>query len=121
MLNNCFCRTPLESSSVFEKSGENFNPEQLTNLMLADNSFTENFTADVPVGIFHNFENNIHSCFCWQIYQLLLKVISLQKKVPGVPDTLQSKKKKKGMNKKHSQLFLKIGLPIRKNNGENEN
>ena len=25
------------------------------------------------------------------------------------------------MNKKHSQLFMKIGLPNRKNNGENEN
>ena len=54
MLNNYFCGAPLESSSVFQKSGENFNPKQLTNLMLEDNNFTENFAADVPVGIFQN-------------------------------------------------------------------
>ena len=35
MLNNYFC-------------------ERLTKLMLADDNFTENFTADVPVGIFQN-------------------------------------------------------------------
>ena len=54
MLNNYFCGTPLESSSVLWKSRENFNPKQLTNLVLADNNFIENFTADVPVGIFQN-------------------------------------------------------------------
>ena len=55
MLNNYFCGTPLrESSSVSLKSGENFNLKQLTNLMLADGDFTENFTAGVPVGIFQN-------------------------------------------------------------------
>ena len=84
MLNNYFCGAPLESSSVFQKFRENFNPKQLTNLMLEDNNFTENFAAYVPVGIFQNVSNNIHSCFRWQIYQLLLKVISLLKKVQGV-------------------------------------
>ena len=54
MLNDYFCRTPLESFSVFWKSGENFNLEQLTNHMLARNNFTENFNADVPVEIFRN-------------------------------------------------------------------
>ena len=54
MLNKYFCGTPLESFSVFWKSEENFNPKQLANLMLAGNNFTENFTADVPVGIFQN-------------------------------------------------------------------
>ena len=54
MPNNYFCRTPLESSSAFWKSAENFNAKQLTNLMLANDNFTENFTADVPVGIFQN-------------------------------------------------------------------
>ena len=32
----------------------------------------------------------------------------------------QKKKQKKEMNKKSSQVFLKIGLPNRKNYGENE-
>ena len=54
MLNNYFCGTPLERSSLFRKSGENFNPKQLKNPMLADNNFTENFAADVPMGIFQN-------------------------------------------------------------------
>ena len=77
--------------------------------MLANDNFTENFDADVPVGILQNVSNDIHSCFCWRIYQLLLKVISLLKKVQGVwffeetnrnnkskflLDTLQSVKKK---------------------------
>ena len=53
MLRNYFCEAPLESSSVFSKSGENFDPRQLANTMFAEN-FTENFTADVPVGIFQN-------------------------------------------------------------------
>ena len=52
--------------------------------MLADDNFTKNFAADVPVGIFQNVSNNIHSCSCRRIYQLLLKVISLLKKVQGV-------------------------------------
>ena len=83
MLNNYFCETPLESfsvlesSSVFWKSKENFNPKQLTNLMLADGNFNENFTADVPVENFQNVWNNILNFFSWRIYQLLLKVISL--------------------------------------------
>ena len=47
-------KDPLQSCSVFSKSGENFNPKQLTNLMLADDNFTENFIEDVPVGIFQN-------------------------------------------------------------------
>ena len=46
---------------MFWKSGENFSPRQLTNSTLAVNNFTENFTADVSLGI---FRNNIHSCFC---------------------------------------------------------
>ena len=54
MLNNNFCGTPVERSSLFWKSGENVNPKQLKNPMLADNNFTENFAADVPVGIFQN-------------------------------------------------------------------
>ena len=59
MLNNYFCGTPLESSSVLWKSGENFNPKQLTNLVLTDNNFIENFAADVPVGIFQNVKSDI--------------------------------------------------------------
>ena len=55
MLNNYFCGSPLEISSVFWKSGENFNPKQVTNLMLVDSNFAENFTADVPVGVSQNF------------------------------------------------------------------
>ena len=51
--------------------------------MLAGNNFTENFNADVPLEIFWNVQNNIHNCFCWQIYQLLLKVIGCWKKVQG--------------------------------------
>ena len=54
MLSNYFCGTPLESSSVFSKSDENFNLKQLTNIMSADENFTESFTADVPIGIFQN-------------------------------------------------------------------
>ena len=54
MLSNYFCGTHLESSSVFSKSEENFNPKQLTNVMFADNNFTEIFAADVPMGIFQN-------------------------------------------------------------------
>ena len=54
MLSNYFCGTPLESSSVFSKSEENFNPKQLTNIMFADDNFTKSFTADVPMGIFQN-------------------------------------------------------------------
>ena len=45
MLSNYFSGTPPESSSVFSKSGENFNPKQLT--MFAENNFTESFTPDV--------------------------------------------------------------------------
>ena len=101
MLNNYSCRSPLETSSVFWKSGENFNLEELTNLILVGYNFTENFSVDetsktiptpVSLGEF--------------IDQLLSKVISLQEKKQAVwffkeakskflLDTLQSKKKKK--------------------------
>ena len=54
MLSNYFCGTPLESSSVFSKSEENFNPKQLTNIMFADDNFTKSFTADVPMRVFQN-------------------------------------------------------------------
>ena len=47
MLNNFFCRLLLESSSVFWKSGENFNLKELTNPMLPGDNFMENFTAEV--------------------------------------------------------------------------
>ena len=77
MLKNQFCRTPLESFPVFWKSAENFNPEYLTSPMLAGSSFTENINADVPVEIFRNILKQYPQLFCWRIYQLLLKVISL--------------------------------------------
>ena len=48
MLNNYFCGTPLESSSVFWKSGENFNPKQLTKLTLADDNITGTSTQMFP-------------------------------------------------------------------------
>ena len=51
---NYFCGITLESSSVFSKSEENFNPKQFTNIMFADDNLTESFTADVPMGIFQN-------------------------------------------------------------------
>ena len=54
MLSNYFCGTPIENPSVFSKSEENFNPKQLTNIMFADNNFTESFTADILMGIFQN-------------------------------------------------------------------
>ena len=54
MLSNYFCGAPLESSSVFSKSGEKFNPKQLTNIMFADDNFSENFVAGVPVEILQN-------------------------------------------------------------------
>ena len=54
MLNNFSFGAPLESSSVLWKSGENFNPKQLTNLMLADDNFTENYTPDIHIGLFQN-------------------------------------------------------------------
>ena len=44
MLNKYSCRSLLESSSVFWKSGENFNLEWLTNPMLVGYSITCNFT-----------------------------------------------------------------------------
>ena len=52
MMNNYFCRTPLESSSVIWRSGKNFNTEQLTKPMFAGDSFNENLTADIAVAIF---------------------------------------------------------------------
>ena len=56
MQSNYFCRTPLESSSVFWKSGENFNLEELTNPMLVGNTFTENFTAGIAVELSETFK-----------------------------------------------------------------
>ena len=53
----------LESTSAFRKSRENFNLEELSNSMLVGYNFTKNFTVDLPVGIFWNVSNNIHSCF----------------------------------------------------------
>ena len=64
MLNNYSCRSPLESSSVFGNSGENFKVEGLTNSMMLGYNFTENFTADIAMGVFRN----VYSCFSWQIY-----------------------------------------------------
>ena len=54
MLNNDSCKSPLETSSVFWKSGENFSLAELINPMLVDYNFIENFTVDVAVGIFRN-------------------------------------------------------------------
>ena len=54
MLNNCSWRSPLETSSVFWKSGENFDLEELINSILVGDNFTENFTEDVAVGFFRN-------------------------------------------------------------------
>ena len=48
--------------------------------MLAD----DNFTKNGPLGIFQNVLNNVHSCFCWRIYQLLLKLMSWQEKLQAV-------------------------------------
>ena len=122
MLNNYFCEIPPRSLFCVLKTGENFNPKQLTKPMLTDDSFTEIFTVDVPVGIFQNVSSNIYSCFCWRIYQLLLKVSSLYKKVQAVwffeetnrikeSITHCSQKKKQ----KNIQVFLKIGVPNWKN------
>ena len=54
MLHNNFFITPLENFSVFWKFQEDFNPEYLTNPILAGNNFIENFNADVPVEIFQD-------------------------------------------------------------------
>ena len=48
-------RSRLEISSVFWKSGENFNLEELTNPMLVGCNFPDNFTVDVAMGISQNF------------------------------------------------------------------
>ena len=50
-----FFRTPLEKFCVFWKFQEGFNPEYLTNPILAGNNSIENFNADVPVEIFQDF------------------------------------------------------------------
>ena len=47
--------------------------------MLVGDNFTENFTADFAVGVFRNVRSSLSS----QIYQLLLKVISLHEKRLG--------------------------------------
>ena len=51
-----FYKIPFYSDSfcVFWKSGESFSLEQFTNPTLAGNNFIENFTSEVPVGIFQN-------------------------------------------------------------------
>ena len=54
MLNNCSWRSPLETSSVFWKYGENINLEELINTMLVGYNFTEDLTKDVAVGTFGN-------------------------------------------------------------------
>ena len=54
MLSNHSCRLPLETSSMFWKSGENFNLEELTNPKLIGYNITENFTVDFAVGFFRN-------------------------------------------------------------------
>ena len=48
------CRSPLESSSAFWKSGENINLQELTNPMLVGYNFPENLTADAAVVTFQN-------------------------------------------------------------------
>ena len=72
---NYSCRSPLESSFVFWKSGENFNLEELINPMLAGYNFTENFTVDVAVDVTVSPSEFIDQ---------LLKVISFQEKVQAV-------------------------------------
>ena len=63
-----FYRTPFYSDCfcVFWKSKENYSPEQLTNPILAGNSFTKNFTTDFS-------ENHINSVIvfsqCWRRLQ----------------------------------------------------
>ena len=53
----------MENTSIFWKSGGNFNLEELSNPVLVGYNFTDNFNVDVAVGIFWNIQNNIHSCF----------------------------------------------------------
>ena len=75
MLNNYSCRSPLETFSVFWKSGETFNLEELINPMLAGYNFTENFTVHVAVVIFRNVSISaavspgefIHQLLAWHI------------------------------------------------------
>ena len=55
MLSNYFCRSLQEISSAFWKSRENFNLEELMNLILVAYNLTENFIVDVAVEIFRNF------------------------------------------------------------------
>ena len=54
MQNKYSWRSPLETCSVFCKSGENFNLEELINPMLVGCSSTESFTEDAAVGTFRN-------------------------------------------------------------------
>ena len=49
MLNNYSRRSRLETSSVFKKSGENFNLEELIKPMLAGYNFTANVTVENAV------------------------------------------------------------------------
>ena len=48
MLNNYFCRSPLQTSSVFSKSGRINKPN------VGGYNFTENFTVDIAVEILRN-------------------------------------------------------------------
>ena len=104
MLNNYFSRSPLESSTVFWKSEENFDLEELTNTVLVG----DNFTADVAMWISETYKTIPTAVsFGEFIDQLLLKIISLQQKRTGhlifwrnkdskfLLDRLQLKKKKK--------------------------
>ena len=68
MLRNYSYRSLLETSSMFWKSGENLNMEELINPMLTGYNFTENFTVDIAVKISRNAYHNIHSCFSGKIY-----------------------------------------------------
>ena len=84
MLNNFSCRSPLETSSVFWKSGENFNMEELINSMLVGYNFTKNFNVDIVVE-FSEMAKTISTAVSLGkfIDQLLLKVIGLQEKRTG--------------------------------------
>ena len=120
MLNNYSCRSPMENTSMFWKSGGNFNLEELSNPVLVGYNFTDNFNVDVAVGIFWNIQNNIHSVSLSEYTnQLLSKVIRLEDKSTGSLIFWRNKESKsyfpvKKINKKHSQVLL----VFRKNPGK---
>ena len=109
------CRSPLDNSSAFWKSGENFILEELTNPVLVSYNFTENFTVEL-LWEFSETSKTIPTAVSLGefIDQSLLKVISLQVNSTGrlifwrnkeskfLLGTLQSKE----MNNKHSQVLL---------------